>query len=231
MKRRVQQLMSGGSGLLVCALLLLGATPRAAHAVPGTEVCTFVATAPGVSSLPASRTLTISSASCTLTPPSMIYDLFCTPSEMVATPLGGSWEVTFFDAVSPDVGITVDDLSGVTMSPFSLCGLTVDVQLHSMETQSFSLDSGTGDLAGDSTDLIYSDIGGVFTAKAAKIGSYEGLISSFSGSTMTMSFTYTGTWLAFGRLPGLTPLGAGVLAAFLLGAGGFLQWRRRLRGA
>ena len=233
MRRCAQRLRSGGAVLVVCTLFLLGVGSRAAHAqFVGTEICTFTATAPGVSllSLPASRTFTISSASCTLTPPSRIGKFFCSQSETVVTPLGGSWDVTFNSESDGVVDYTTDDLSGMTMSPFSLCGFTHNVQTHTMTSQTFAYDDNTTALSGASTDEIISIISYMVTARAEKTGTYSGSISSFSGPTMTATFTYTGTWMAKGVLPGLSPLGVGVLTALLIG-GGLLLWRHRGRSA
>ncbi len=230
MRRCVQRLSPVGAVLLGCSLLLLGASPRAAHA-QGTEICDFVATAPGVSlaSLPATRTFTIVSATCTLTPPSTIGKMFCGESEMAVTPLGGSWQVTFLGQSGGVVDYTTDDLSSMTMSSFTLCGFTHNVQSHTMTSQSFTYDDNTGLLSGASTDRIISLVGNWVTARADKTGTYSGTISNFSGPTMTATFTYNGTWVAKGFLGALSPLSMGVLAALLVGAGGSLLWRRRAR--
>ena len=247
MRRYAQRLTFGSAALLVCTLFLLGATSRAAHAqfggvLAGTEFCVFEATAPAVTSLPADRTFTISGITeCTLSPPPLIEGVLCNTSEEAVSTLGGEWDVHFNGTGSPSgkiVDFTTKDLSRLTMSDFTLCSFSHKVNSHTMSSQTFSVDVdslglGLSGLTGASTDRIRSRItvmGMSMIARASKSGTYGGTITNFTGpGVMTLNFEYNGVWIAKEISPGLSPLGVGVLTALLMGGGGFLLWRKRLR--
>jgi hypothetical protein len=264
MQRRVRHHKSWGIILVVCSVLLLIVGPLASSSgFFGTEVCTFEAEAPGVvpsgtvctmnvecgvgglcvggfcDGLPASRTISITSATCTLTPPSTIGKLLCSNLETAITPVGGSWDVTFASESGGVVPFTTDDISGMTMSPFFLCGLTHDVQTHTMTSQSFTYTPNNGNpnngtLSGKSEDRIISLLSGSVEARADKTGTYQGTITDFTGTipgTMTLNFVYDGQWVAKGFLGALSPMSLGVLATMLAAAGGSLLWRSRARSA
>ena len=246
MQRCVQRLTFGGAALLVCPLFLLGASPRPAHAIVlGEESCHFEATADAVNliDLPQTRTLSIDKnlSWCTVTPPSIFRGILC-DSEPVDAPIEGTWVVTFeSESEEGIVDITVDDLSGMSMSEFSLCTFATIVQSHTITSQRFTYTNDvTKALWGTSTDKIVSLLNSVITVQGRQTGTYTGSINSISSGcpmgtgscsgTMTMVFDYEGTWVVTEILPGLSPLGVGVLTALFVAGGGFALWRQRARG-
>ena len=241
--QRFVRLTFGGAAFLVFTLVLLGASPRAAHSF-AKEECDFVGTADSVDLAlladdPQMRTISVEPGStCLLTLPPGIVRLASIVCGMEVAPvitMGGTWDVTFQSITAGIVPFTTDDISQLTMTPnpFPLCGFMHEVTSHTMDNQTFTFDNNTGFLIGDSRDTISSDLtkpgSKKMKAKAFKFGMYGGTIMDFSpsGGTMTLEFHYDGRWVPRGGLPGLSFVGLGMLAALLMSGGGFLLWRRR----
>ena len=104
---------------------------------PGIETCDLTATTSPIVSLPADRTFTVSTFTCTDKAPTTMFGMPCSGFEDADNTLGGTFDVHFEESPDPnenEIDLTVD-ISNITMTPFTLCGFLIDVTSHVLNDQ------------------------------------------------------------------------------------------------